>query len=327
MLRTTRRFALKLVGGGTASVMGSGVAAKGRTETEAVERQNQSSRVLPPPQKVLKDAQAAGERTSSADITEPAVNVVLPEMDDDPDVRRTDEGYAGEHAGQLGRLAAAVAVVDADVRLHYPGPDTDAAGPWFVLEPLSGQLSTVQAGTGRVQVTMDYREFAGESDGEFSDCLTEVRAASDLSHPYYPVDRAVFTTGMMSFTLSDVETAAETLTVTFDVSTTPATTAESVEDRFASLDCVRDVSYESVVDVARANPSTEVRDAVERAHRSVLGVATYEWQPTPTRFGSLPQEKIAFGLGGAGATEFSNGEYASCVDVLSESVTNLGEIE
>lgn len=325
MLETTRRLALKLVGGGTATVMGSGAAAGEPTvgtETNVV--QEQGPNVLPPPQKVLRDARAAGERTASADLSEPGINVAVPELGDDPDVRRTNEGYEGGDAGDLGRLAAAVAVAD-DVRLHFPEPDTDAAGPWIALEPLSGQLATVEAGTGRVAVTMDYRGSTDENDAGFADCLTEVREASDLSHPYYPVDRAVFTTGMMEYTLADVETDADGLTATFDVSTTPATSAESVRARFESLDCVREVSYEPRTEVERADPSHGLRDAVEAAHRSVLGVATYEWNPTPTMFGSLPENKIAFGLGSAGAAAFSNEEYEACTGLLAETVGNLGD--
>lgn len=327
MLETTRRLALKLVGGGTASVIGSGaVAGRKSASDETREGQEQDSRVLPPPQQVLREAEREGERTASADLSEPGLNVVLPEIADDPEVQRTNEGYAGADAGDLGRLAAAVAVAEDDVRLHYPDADSTAAGPWVVLEPLSGQLSTVQRGVGRVQVTMDYRESSGD-DAEFTDCLTEVRAASDLSHPYYPVDRAVFTNGMMNYTLAGVETSAESLTATFTVTTTPATSAGRVESQFDSLDCVRDVSYASFDDVERADPSPRLRDAVEQAHRSVLGVATYEWGSSPTVFSELPENKIAFGLGSGGATEFSNDEYAACVGILSESVQNVGDAE
>lgn len=305
-------------------MIGSGAVAGRKSAThETGEVQEQDPRVLPPPQQVLREAEREGERTASSDLSEPGINIVLPEVADDPEVRRTDDGYVGEHAGDLGRLAAAVAVAEEDVRLHYPEPDSTAAGPWLVLEPLSGQLSTVQRGIGRVQVTMDYREPPMGDGAEFTDCLTEVRAASDLSHPYYPVDRSVFTNGMMNYTLAAVETTEEMLTATFTVTTTPATTAEHVESQFESLDCVRDVSYASFASVERADPSPQLRAAVEQAHRSVLGVATYEWGSSPTVFASLPEDKIAFGLGSSGATEFSNDEYVASIGILSESVQNL----
>lgn len=325
MIETTRRTALELVGAGTAALVGTAGTAVADSETERrPSTDTQDALELPPPEAVLREARNEGQRTDSADLSTPGTNVVLPELSDDPSVERTDSGYSGANAGGLGRLAAAVRVAGEDVRLHYPEPDADAAGPWFVLEPLSGRIATVHTGLGRVRITMDYREPRSDGEPEFGDCLTHVRRAADPSHPYYPVDREVFTTGMMTYTLESVEARENGLTATFAVSTTPATTAAGVESRFSALDCVRDVSYEPTVELERASPSRDLREAVEAAHRTVVGDALYEWGPSPTVFSRLPtEEKLAFGTGSRGATEFSNEQYTTAVRLLSTGLETL----
>lgn len=260
-----------------------------------------------------------------------SVNVAVAGDPDPAVVDLTDEGYEGQTAGAFGRLAAAAAVAGdgSDVAVHYPDPDFTADGPWLVLAPLSRSISTVAAGTGSVEVTLDYDATADPTLREFDDHISALTEAARPSHEHYPVEqeeRGVFTTGMTTFSLDSLSTE-EGLRATFSVSTTPATTAAAVESRFADLEPVRDVLYEPVAGVERASPSDTLREAVEAAHREVVGDAQYEWLAEGDVFSQVPcGEKVALGTGALGTGSFSHDEYDTCVDLLRETLEAL-EVE
>jgi hypothetical protein len=277
---------------------------------------------LPAPDEVPDHArEAAGADTGP--------NLVVAGAPDPAAVERTDDGYDGDGAGDLGRLAAAARVAArTDARLHYPDPDAPvddpdpdvpANGPWLVLEPLSGFVSTVARGTGTVTV----RANGDDPDATRSDLL----AAARPSHDHYPVaedDRGVFTTGLSTFELADATVSDGELTATFDVLTTPATTSGEVERRFASVDAVREATFTPAVGVERTEPSPALREAVEGAHLDVLGDAQYEWLPAPTVFSRIPGDgAVALGTGDRGAALFSGTAYAHCVELLSACVAEL----
>ena len=283
---------------------------------------------LPEPDAVLAAARRAGARTRDEGLAgDASVPNVVVEMDDpEPDVERTDEGYAGEGAPALGLLAATVEAQG--VALHYPEADLTARGPWLVLEPLSGFLSTVHTGTGRVAVELEYDRAADHHLDAVESYVDDLLGAARPGHDRYPVaddDAGVFRTGMTTFAPDEITTADGSVTARFDVSTTPATTAGGIVATFGAVDGVVDVRYEAGVGVERADPSAALRSAVEDAHCDVLGDAQYEWFPEPTVFSRLPTgEKVAFGTGVRGAGTFADGSYATCADLLSAVLSNLG---
>jgi hypothetical protein len=272
---------------------------------------------LPSPETVLSDARAdAGDTGASA-------NLALSGSIDRGEVERESGRYVGETAGELGRLAAGL---ESAGRLHYPEVDVTADGPWLVLAPLSGVVSTVATGSGRATVTLDYDAAADPALDGLDQRVSALLHAARPTHEHYPVEtdtRGVFTTGMTTFALDSIE-VDDQLTATFDVSTTPATDHGEIESRFDSVQAVDDVEYESTVGVDRAEPSVRLQSAVESAHRQVYGDCEYEWLPGPGVFTEIPgREKVALGPGVPGATEFSEEQYQSCLAVLQSLLSNL----
>lgn len=285
---------------------------------------------LPEPDAALADARRVGARTRDEGLARDASipNVVVAADDPEPDVERTDDGYEGAGAPTLGLLAAAAEAEAEGVALHYPEADLTAEGPWLVLEPLSGLLSTVHTGTGRVAVELDYDRAADHRLDAVAGYVGDLLAAARPEHEQYPVaddDAGVFRTGMTTFAPGEITADDGSVTARFDVSTTPATTAAGVAATFGAVDGVVDVRYEAGVGVERAEPPAALRSAVEDAHRDVLGDAGYEWFPEPTIFSRLPtREKVAFGTGVRGSGAFSEESYATCVDLLAAVLSNLG---
>ena len=273
---------------------------------------------LPDPEAVAAEAHEA--------TTDGAVNLAVTGEIDPDAVERTADGYVGETAGALGRLAAAV-TIEGDLAVHYPDPDLTAGGPWLVLAPLSGFVSTVAKGTGRAVVDLAYDASADPSLDRLDRRVSALLDAAAPGHDHYPVAddvRGAFTTGMTTFALDDLS-VGEGLTATFDVSTTPATSAGAVESRFAEVAGVESVAYEPVVGVERSSPSSDVREAVDAAHCEVRGQCDYEWLPEPGAFGAIPSaEKVALGTGAPGAGEFSREQYETCRDLLDATLSNLG---
>jgi len=273
---------------------------------------------LPDPEAVAAEAHEA--------TTDGAVNLAVTGEIDPDAVERTADGYVGETAGALGRLAAAV-TIEGDLAVHYPDPDLTAGGPWLVLAPLSGFVSTVATGTGRAVVDLDYDASADPSLDGLDERVSALLDAAAPGHDHYPVaddERGAFTTGMTTFALDSLS-VGERLTATFDVSTTPATSASGVESQFAAVAGVESVTYEPVVGVERSSPSSDVREAVETAHCEVRGQCDYEWLADPGAFGAIPSAgKMALGTGAPGAGEFSREQYETCRDLLDATLSNLG---
>jgi hypothetical protein len=261
---------------------------------------------------------AAAARAADGDPGGAAAHVVVADPAVDGDAALEDGRYEGPDAVACGHLAAALAVADATsgVRLHHGDVDPTVEGPWLVLAPLDGQIATVATGTATATVTVPIDEPARTRSVRAR--LDAVLAAARARHDHYPVaddDRGVFRTGMTTFSFREAIREDGTLRVRFDVSTTPATTRGEIVGRFASLsdggdaagghvefetsDVAIDVAFEAGVE--RADPSVGLRDAVEAAHRAVVGDAGYEWLPRPTVFSRLPSmEKVAFGGGRPG---------------------------
>lgn len=281
---------------------------------------------LPDPETVVSRARESITGDSESPTADSRVNLAVADPVDYDSVDLTDESYVGPDASALGRLAAAVAV-EGDAAVHYPEPDFTVGGPWLVLAPLSGLVSTVATGTGRAAVTLDYDGSDDTALDGLDERVSELTEAARPSHDHYPVEsdnRGVFTTGMTTFALDSLATDGN-LTATFDVSTTPATGSDRVESRFADVEGVESVEYESVVGVERAAPSPELREAAETAHRRVLGDCEYEWLPEGGVFAEIPgAEKMALGTGTPGAAEFSHEQYETCVDLLESTLSNLG---
>jgi len=292
---------------------------------------------LPDPEQVVSRAEKAA---ADGDVNLVVAGAVDPEA-----VERTDDGYVGEAAGAVGRLAAAVeaaetvaktdsAVADdadadsatADVALHYPEPKFTADGPWLVLAPLGGFASTVAKGLGRAEVTVEYDARSDHSLDVLDERVSGLTEALAPRHDHYPVesdDRGTFTTGMTTFALDSLSVDGD-LTARFDVSTTPATSPSAVEARLADIASVEAVDYEPVVGVERAAPSPDFREAVEAGHREVRGDCEYEWLPEPGVFAEIPgAEKLALGTGTPGALEFSLEQYRTCVDLLASTLSTL----
>lgn len=251
------------------------------------------------------------------------VNVALSGAIDRDEVERESGRYVGETAGRLGRLAAGV---ESAGRVHYPEVDVTADGPWLVLAPLSGVVSTVATGRGRATVTVDYDAATDPALDELDQRISALIHAARPTHDHYPVEadtQGVFTTGMTTFTLDSIA-VDDRLTATFDVSTTPATDHSGVETRFGSVPGIEDVEYEPTVGGDRSDPSVRLRNAVESAHRQVYDGCEYEWLPGPGVFAEIPgTEKMALGAGAPGATEFSEKQYESCLTVLQSLLSNL----
>jgi hypothetical protein len=257
----------------------------------------------------------------------------------DPDpagVEAVDEGraYEGDGAGDLGRLAAAVAAAETrDVRLHHPEADATSAGPWLVIEPLAGRLATVHAGRGRVTVDCD-RPDPPDRPAATGGRVRALCEAASPTHEHYPVgsDReGLFTTGMTTFTLAGVDVGVDprdddVLRVEFRVATTPATAASDVRERFDVRPWVRSVRYEPVVGVERSDPPERLREAAERAVTAVLGDWEYDWFPEPTAFSRLPGgRKLALGTGLPGADRFDREAYERCRALIERTVAGWGE--
>ena len=272
----------------------------------------------------LPEPGSVASRASRTEPTgEPTPNVAVSGAVNVEAVERVDGGYAGDTVGALGRLAAAVSA-DVDAALHYPEPVLTAEGPWLVLAPLSGFVSTVSTGVGRVTVVLD--DNSDTALRRLEDRLSALFEAARPSHDHYPVtedSRGVFTGGMTTFALDSVSTDGHP-TVTFDASTTPATRPSEVEARFSDVTGVKGVEYEPVVGVERAEPSPGLREAVEAAHRRELGDCEYEWLRSPGLFAGIPgSEKVALGTGDPGSTEFTSEQYETCIDLLESALSAL----
>ncbi|WP_380675423.1 hypothetical protein [Salinigranum sp. GCM10025319] len=273
----------------------------------------------------------------------PTANVVVADPDATGVAERVDGGYEGPDAVACGHLAAALSVADSsDVRLHHGDVDLTSPGPWLVLAPLSGFVSTVATGTATATVTVSLD--GTDRVRPVRDRLDAVLSAARARHEHYPVaddEQGVFRTGVTTFSFVDATASDTGLRVRFDVSTTPATTRGEIVERFASLvgeddatggpiefedgDVEVDVSFE--VGVERAEPSDDLRGAVEAAHRAVVGDAEYEWLPRPTVLSRLPTaEKIAFG-GGGFEDRIDGDDVARTRDLLRRVVERLADRE
>lgn len=272
---------------------------------------------------------AATTADAAGDPTAPNVAVVRTDAAYPDGVERTDVGFEGPGAGDLGRLAAARAAVDGDdACFHFPEPTFTAEGPWVIVAPLAGRIATVARGTGGVTVavtvppgpvTSELRHTADRIDGVFS--------AAQLSHEHYPVetdDIGVFTNGLTTFALGGVDGGADEVRLTFDVGTTPATSPAAVEARFSAAEGVVWVDYEPDVPVERASPGNDLRAAVEAAHERVRGDAEYEWLHGPTVFTNVPGgDKVALGTGVSGAETYATQAYEECVELLSATLSGV----
>lgn len=272
---------------------------------------------LPSPETVLSNAQADSGGSGAT------ANLAFSGSIDRDTVEHTPDRYVGEAAGRLGRLAAGV---ESAGRVHYPEPDVTADGPWLVLAPLSGAVSTVATGSGRATVVINHDTTTDPAHDELDRRISALIDAVRPTHEHYPVaadTQGVFTAGMTTFALDSIE-AGDQLTATFDVSTTPTTDHNGIKSRFDSVPAVEDVEYRSTVDVDRADPSARLRNAVESAHRHVYDDCEYEWLPGPGVFTEIPgEEKMALGAGGPGATEFSAEQYDSCLTALQSLLSKL----
>jgi hypothetical protein len=286
---------------------------------------------LPTPEETV----AAAERTAGDRNDPTAVNLVVPVLSDNSGfnprpVKRTEEGYVGPGADDLGRLAAAVAVTQENTCLHYPELDASAAGPWIVIEPLAGRLSTVHAGTGVARVALAPPADEGIDTRLIDTCdrLRDVFTAARPTHEYYPIGedkQATFTTGMTTFSLAGVTVEKDQITVSFDVSTTPVTTAQTVEERFVSCEGILWTAYEPLEGVERAAPPRELRKAAEAAAEAVIGDWEYEWFPKPTAFSRIPGgAKLALGVSSPRTDTYQTDAYANTIRLLRKTLTSFG---
>ena len=272
-----------------------------------------------------------------------AVNVLVAPVDggfDPTGVELVEGGYEGPNAGDLGRLAATVEALDAldaldasdasgTARLHYPEPDPEVGGPWLVVEPLSGRLSTAHAGRGRLVVDLaDLPPGVDAGLRAVREHLADVLDAARPAHEHYPVERdeeGVFTRGMTTLSLAGVDAGGERATVRFDVSTTPTTRAGEVESLVADLACVCEARYEPVAEFARSDPPRSLCRAAEAAAERAVGDWEYEWFPEPTAFSRLPTgAKLALGTGRPGAGSFGVEAYECCRAMLRGTLARYG---
>jgi hypothetical protein len=282
---------------------------------------------LPSPGTVAERARAAEDHERPEGR---ALDLLVAGDPDPTDVETVDGGgaYEGPGAGDLGRLAAAVAAAEAGgVRLHHPEADATAPGPWLVIEPLAGRLSTVHAGRGRVTVDCE-RPDRPERPAATGERVGRLCGAASPTHEHYPVEAdqgGLFTTGMTTFALAGVDADDDGLHVEFRVSITPATAASDVRERFDVGPWVRSVRYEPVVGVERAEPPDRLREAAERAATDVLGDWEYDWFPEPTAFSRLPGgRKLALGTGLPGADRFDREGYDRCRALIEHTVAGWG---
>jgi hypothetical protein len=286
---------------------------------------------LPTPEETV----AAAARTARDRHDPTAVNLAVPVLANNSGfnpnpVEHTEEGYVGPGADDLGRLAAAVAATQEGTNLHYPEPDASAAGPWLVVEPLAGRLSTVHAGTGIARIALT-PPADGSIDAELigiRDRLGNVLAAAHPTHEHYPIgedEQATFTTGMTTFSLAGVIIEEDQVMVTFDVSATPATTTQVVEEQFGSCESVLWTAYEPRVGVERAAPPVEMREAAEAAAEAVIGDWEYEWFPKPTTFSRIPGgAKLALGASEPGTDNYVTEAHTNTVRLLRETLASFG---
>lgn len=242
---------------------------------------------------------------------------------------REDGGYQGPAAGTFGRLAAAVAAIEerAGACLHYPDPDATAPGPWLVVEPLGGRLATVAKG--RATVTVEMERPIGHLDARLRsgrDRLGSVIEAARPRHEHYPVERdelGAFTRGLVEFELEHVALDDE-FTATFGALTTPRSGPDQLRDRFDAVDGVDAVEVSVETEVAHAEPSTRLREAVEDAAAAVVGDWSYEWLPRPTAFGAVSSDdKMALGTGDPNEDRFDLEAFETGRDLLTEAVGYL----
>jgi hypothetical protein len=271
-----------------------------------------------------------------------SIDVVVADPHATGDATRVETGYEGPDAVACGHLAAALAVADAveGVHVHHGDVDLTREGPWLVLAPLSGLVATVATGTATATVTVpiggDPRRVRPVRER-----LDGVLAAARARHDHYPIagdDRGVFRTGLTTFALREVtieettdEGGAGAVRVEFDVSTTPATTRSGIAERFRTGVPVEEAAVDVAVDfrvgVERATPTAALREAVEDAHRAVVGDASYEWLSRPTVFSRLPTpEKVAFGAGRPG-DRFDHDDFERTRDLLERVVDGLQQPE
>lgn len=282
---------------------------------------------LPPVSKVRGLASSEAARTTGS------VNLFVPAAGEPAaDVERVvdDEtrSYVGRDPAAVGLLAAAATAANGSelFRLQYPDPDPGADGPWVVLEPLGGRLATVTTGRATVRVTVERGDTSVHgrltADSARSGAVLE---AARPAHEHYPVevdDDGVFTRGMTTFELAGV-TAGDRLVVTFDTSTTPATTARGIRDRFADVEGVTDVDVERLAGVVRADPAGPLRSALEEAHAGVLGDYEYVWLPSDAGLAGVPtHDKVAVGTGTPGEP-FTADAYGTCLELLGRTATKL----
>jgi hypothetical protein len=297
---------------------------------------------LPDPGAVAGRAADLTERTADLRADPGAVNVHVAPVDggfDPTTVDLGEGGYEGENAGDLGRLAAAVAAVEGvgsgdaasgtgDACLHHPAPTEASEGAWLVVEPTAGQLSTVHAGRGELAVDL-VESPAGVDAGlrATREALVDLLDAVRPDHEHYPVERdteGVFTRGMTTLSLAGVDDGDGT-TVRFDVSTTPDTTADAVEGLVSDLACVRAARYEPVVELARSEPPSSLLRAAEAAAEAAVGDWEYEWYPGPTAFSELQSaSKLALGAGRPGQGSFDGDEYERCRALLRGTAARYG---
>jgi hypothetical protein len=288
---------------------------------------------LPEPATVAERARSVAESTTERVGDPTAVNVhPVTTRGGSPDatVDRHEDEYVGRGAGELGRLhAASSAVSEApNACLHYPEADHTASGPWLVVEPLAGRLSTVHRGSGTVSVTgASIPTGVDAALRTVAELVDRVLEAARPNHERYPVhrdDRGPFTTGLTTFALEEVTVDGNQPSIRFGVSTTPATTKADIEARFEAVDSVTSTHFEPVVPVAHADPGDELRTAVEAAAESVLGDWTYEWGPEPTPFSQIPSgEKVALGTGQPGADRCDPETVTDCRRLLAVVLDSL----
>jgi hypothetical protein len=299
---------------------------------------------LPAPGSVPGRAADLTERTADLHADPEAVNVHVATVDggfDPATVDLAEDGYEGANAGDLGRLAAAAAAIGAagdddaggeagNASLHHPEPVVGAEGPWLVVEPTAGRLSTVHAGRGELAVDL-IEPPAGVDAGlrATREALDELLEAVRPDHEHYPVERdeeGVFTRGMTTLSLAGVDAGGEGTTVRFDVSTTPDTTADAVEGLVSDLSCVRVARYEPVVELDRSEPPASLLRAAETTAEAAVGDWEYEWYPEPTGFSDLPTaSKLALGTGRPGAGVFREDEYERCRALLRGTIARYGD--
>ena len=297
---------------------------------------------LPAPEAVPDRAADLAAATAERAADPAAVNVHVAPVDggfDPAAIDRTAAGYEGPNAGDLGRLAAAVGALrrvdpvggTGAACLHHPDPAPRSEGPWLVVEPLEGRLSTVHAG--RAELAVEATEPPSGVDASLRavrDALVELLEAVRPDHECYPIERdedGIFTRGMTTLSLAgvDVDGGGERVTVRFDVSTTPETRGEEVEALVSDLDRVREARYEPVTALARSEPPSSLLRAAETAAERAVGDWEYEWYPRPTVFSRLPTAaKLALGTGRPGERSFDGTAYEGCLALLRGTIARYG---